>query len=135
MTTHLHVPAKGNEKMVPRSISIAVAAVSLLALSLPAFGQPMCRPALAVTDVRFSQMVGLKRYWWASIKVDDSRCAESSGSFEMNFVRTKENGEDLAFSERVGWQRGPTDVVVEFWADEAVLDYKIGTVSPCTCRG
>jgi len=110
-----------------------VAALSLFSFVLPAYGQAICRPQLAIKDVRFSQMVGVKRYWWASIEVDSSRCVESSGRFEMKFVRLKENAKDLKFTERVGWQRGPTDVVMEFWADEAVLEYQIGYVPTCTC--
>ena len=119
--------------MNSKSLSRAVAC-SLLVLAAPAIGQPLCKPELVIKDVRFSQMVGVKRYWWATIEVDAAKCVEYSGRFQIDFVRAKEIGKDVAFSEVAGWQKGATDVVVEFGADEAVHEYRIGVIAPCTCR-
>jgi len=49
-------------------------------------------------------------------------------------VRMKENALDLPFVEGVGWHVGQKDIVLEFWADEAVLEYRINKIAACTCR-
>jgi hypothetical protein len=59
-------------------------------------------------------------------------CA-SSGAFEIKFVRIKETGPDLLFSERFQWSPGLTQVSLDFWWDEAVLDYWIADVPSCGC--
>jgi len=70
----------------------------------------------------------------AALAVDASRCASTSGRFDLAFTREKENAPDLEFVERFTWKPGRIEVTVYFWRDEAVLDYSIGYVEPCTCR-
>jgi hypothetical protein len=117
--------------------SIRLAAILPAALCLLLHGakaQPVCKPVLTVKQVRFSEMVELKRFWTATLDVDASRCATTSGQFAIRFVRLAENAPDLDFAERFTWRAGRMDVVVEFWADESVHDYGIEGVAACPCR-
>jgi hypothetical protein len=101
-----------------------------------ALGQQVCRPALAFKEVQFSQMrpPTLERKWTAVVSVDASRCAaNSTGSFEIVFARLKEIGLDTEFSKKFAWQPPSVNVVVDFWADEAVERYWIANVSACPC--
>jgi len=114
---------------------LAAGAVGLISVT-QALGQQLCRPALAVKDVQFSQMQAptWERKWTAVISVDASRCAtNSTGSFEIVFSRTKENGVEIEFSEKFTWSPPTVTVAVDFWADEAVERYWISNVSACVC--
>ena len=102
----------------------------------PAVGQQVCRPALAFTEVQFSEMrpPTMERKWTAVVLVDASRCAtNSAGYFEIGFSRLKENGMEVEFSEKFRWSPPSVDVAVDFWADEAVERYWISNVSACPC--
>jgi hypothetical protein len=71
-----------------------------------AVGQPVCRPTLAVTEVKFSKwkLPTMERRWTAVVAVDASRCALNSGGyFEIGFSRLKENGMELEFREQFIW--------------------------------
>jgi hypothetical protein len=99
-----------------------------------AVGQSGCKPVLTVKEVRFSEVRLSQRVWTALLDVDASRCAISSGRFDINFIRLKEMAPDLPFTEQFTWSAGQIEVSVNFWADEAVLAYSIGAVAPCPCR-
>jgi hypothetical protein len=114
--------------------SVVLAGLVGLVGATHALGQTTCRPALAIKEVRFSEIHRSQRIWTARIAVDASRCASASGRFEINFARLKENGPDLPFAEEFTWRAGEVEVTLDFWADESVLDYAIGDVAPCTCR-
>ena len=94
----------------------------------------LCRPALSLKNIRFSEVRNLQRTWSAVLSVDASRCATSSGRVDLVFTRAKENAPDLQFIERFTWRPGPVEVLLDFWRDEAVLDYSIAYVEPCVCR-
>jgi hypothetical protein len=79
-------------------------------------------------------MRSLQRVWTARVDVDASRCATSSGRFDINFIRLKETAPDLPFTEQFTWRPGEIEVSVNFWTDEAVLEYLIGTIAACPCR-
>ena len=67
-----------------------------------AVGQQLCRPALAINDVKFSKMQKptLERKWTAVVTVDASRCVtNSAGYFEVVFSRSKEIGIEVEFRE------------------------------------
>jgi hypothetical protein len=101
-----------------------------------AAGQQTCRPALAFTVVQFSEMElpVMEWKWTAVVSVDASRCAlNSSGYFEIGFLRLKENGVDIKFSEKFAWLPPSVEVAVDFWADEAVERYWIDNISTCPC--
>jgi hypothetical protein len=101
-----------------------------------AAGQPVCKPALAVRDVRFSAMQPptMARKWTAVVSADASQCATAAGEFEIGFSRLKENGPEVDFQERFTWHPPSVDVSVDFWADEAVESYWLDSVAPCPCR-
>lgn len=108
-----------------------------LADAAHAAGAQVCRPVLAVSDVRFSAMLPptMERKWTAVVSVNASQCATTVGSFELGFSRLKENGPEVDFRERFTWQPPSVSVSVDFWADEAVESYWLNNVAPCPCRG
>ena len=55
---------------------------AVFGMTQAAAGQP-CRPALSFQEVRFSEMLNLQRTWTATLAVDASRCATTSGRFEL----------------------------------------------------
>jgi hypothetical protein len=117
------------------SVSSALLAGALLVVgATQGVGGPLCKPDLTVKDVRFSEIRQSQRIWTARLAVDASRCAESSGRFDIHFIRLKEVGPDLRFAEAFTWRPGQIEVSTDFWADESVLDYSIGYVAPCACR-
>jgi hypothetical protein len=75
-----------------------------------------------------------QRKWTAVLGVDASRCAATSGRFDIKFIRLSETAPDLEFSEQFTWRQGQVEVSADFWQDEAVLKYSIGSVSSCVCR-
>jgi hypothetical protein len=99
----------------------------------PTAAGPLCRPKLTLTQIRFSEARDLQRTWTANLAVDSKHCVESSGIFEIKFVRLKEVGPDLLFTERFKWGADMTEVSLDFWWDEAVGDYRIGDITPCGC--
>jgi hypothetical protein len=118
----------------PPSRSIVLAGILVVLAAMPAVAAPLCRPALTVKDVHFSEIRLSQRLWTAQVDVDASGCAAKSGRFDIAFTRLKEAGPDLRFSEKFTWSPGQSDVSTIFWEDEAVLDYAIGYVAPCACR-
>jgi hypothetical protein len=128
--------------MSARSIAQSLASCGLVAGSVAligvtqALGQQLCRPALAIKDVQFSEMrpPTWERKWTAIVSVDASRCTmNSTGSFEIVFSRMKENAVEIEFSEKFTWSPPVVTVAVDFWADEAVERYWITNVSACVC--
>jgi hypothetical protein len=101
-----------------------------------AAGAPVCKPALAFEDVRFSAVNAetMTRTWTATVVADASRCASSAGYFEILFTRQKENGLEVDFTEPFEWQPGAVQVSVDFWADEAVEDHRATRIIECPCR-
>jgi ABC-type proline/glycine betaine transport system substrate-binding protein len=99
-----------------------------------AIGKGACRPDVTIKNIRFSEVGSSTRVWTALLNVDASRCAASSGRFEVILNRLKDNAPDLTFSEWFPWRPGETEVSLSFWEDESVLDYSIGAIAPCACR-
>jgi hypothetical protein len=112
---------------------IAAAATFIACTSAPTAAGPVCKPKLTLTQVRFSEARNRQRTWTANFAVDSKHCIESSGMFEIKFVRLKEFGPDLTFTERLKWSADMTEVSLDFWWDEAVGDYWIGDITPCSC--
>ena len=116
-------------------LSGLAAGVALIGVT-QTLGQQLCRPALAIKDVQFSEMQAptWERKWTAIVSVDASRCTvNATGSFEIVFSRQKENGVEIEFSEKFTWSPPTVTVAVDFWADEAVERYWISNVSACVC--
>jgi hypothetical protein len=100
----------------------------------PGLAAPLCTPDLAIAGAHLSDMSAGRRIWSARIAVDASQCATTSGRFFIRFVRLKEVGPDLPFSEAFTWHPGMVEVWTDFAADEAVLEAALGYVRPCACR-
>jgi hypothetical protein len=93
----------------------------------------VCKPILTFKEASFSPAQEQQRKWTATLHVDASRCATTSGYFDVKFVRQKEFGPDLLFTQRFIWTPGLLKVSLEFWWDEAVQDFWIGNTRPCPC--
>ena len=115
-----------------RSILLAGSIVALGATQ--AASQQDCKPRLSIEQVRFSGIEHQQRRWTAVIAVDASRCVATSGRFDITFVRQKETGPELSFTERFTWAPGQVQVAVDFWMDEAVEEYTISHIASCACR-
>jgi len=94
-----------------------------------------CKPILSVQETSVLRTSETLPYTWKAIVFADNRhCATQSGMFEIDFLRIKEFGPDVQMTERFRWQAGRFEVSVELWADEAVLEHRIGFIAPCVCR-
>ena len=114
--------------------SILLAGSIVLFSATQSIGQQICKPHLSFKDVRFSEVQNLQRKWTAVLSIDASRCATTFGRFNIDFIRLKETAPDLLFTEQFMWSPGQVEVSLDFWADEAVLDYSISHIASCTCR-
>jgi hypothetical protein len=112
---------------------VALAASLVLSGVTPTMAQVACRPNLTFKEVKFSKARNQLRTWTGLLSVDAARCATTSGPFEITFVRLKEIGPDLLFTERFTWRSGLIQVSLDFWWDESVGDFWIGDVPPCGC--
>jgi hypothetical protein len=116
---------------------LATAVLAALVLSsgaAQAARRSLCKPILAIKQAQLSEPRGVARVWTAVVDVDASLCASSSGRFDIEFVRLKENAPDLPFTEHFAWEGRQVRLSLDLWADEAVHDYAIGYVQPCACR-
>jgi hypothetical protein len=113
---------------------LLLAIVTALLGTTRATGNTLCKPTLEFREVRFSEVRGQQRIWTAVLAADASHCATTSGRFNLNFVRLKEMAPDLLFTEQFTWRPGLFEVSVDFWLDEALLDYSTGYISACPCR-
>ena len=118
--------------MYPSRVFVALTAIFALSGTTPIMAQT-CKPALAIKETRFSEARNQQRIWTGILAVDASRCATTSGPFEIKFVRLMENGPDLLFTEKFTWRPGDVEVSLDFWWGESVQDYWIGDVAPCGC--
>lgn len=109
----------------------------LLPCTGSAWSQVACKPLLSLKNVRnvraaFTPTIPWR--WSATIVTDARHCATRSGTFEVDFVRMKENSPDLQFTEKFRWQHDQFDVSMELTSDESILDFRIGFIAPCVCR-
>jgi hypothetical protein len=99
--------------------------------------QVACKPLLSVKnvqEVRPPASPAVPWTWRATITADISHCATQSGTFEIDFVRLKENSPDLQFTERFHWRPLQFDLSMDLTSDESVLEHRIGFIAPCVCR-
>jgi hypothetical protein len=125
--------SKRRRPMRPPRLSMLLAGAIALLGATHTGAETVCRPTVTFEQVRFSQTLEQRRHWTAVLAVDASSCATASGRFYVNFVRLKEMAPDVLFSEEFTWKPGRIEISVEFWLDEAVLDYWIGYVPMCSC--
>jgi hypothetical protein len=124
--------------ITPQRLSQAVFVTAALAsvCVVPAKSSESCRPALAISNVHFTDMQppALSRTWSAVVLVDAAHCAaKATGTFDIVFVRGIEIGPDVEFRERFVWRAPSVNVKVDFAANEAAQSYRIDNVSPCVC--
>src|SRR5262249_20055069 len=95
-----------------------------------------CKPMLVLRNVREIRTSATPQSWiWtATVVVDRTYCATSTGAFEIDFIRIKEYSPDMQFTEKFRWASGQFDVSIELAADESILDYRLGFIAPCVCR-
>ena len=103
-----------------------------------------CKPLITIQHARLSDLQMLRRDWsnaplplrvWnATLSVDASRCATSSGWFEMDFLRLNEVGPEQQFTEKFEWKPGTIEISMDLQLDEFIQDYRIGFIAPCVCR-
>jgi hypothetical protein len=121
--------------MLISRILLAVGFTFAACVPAPTAADPACKPKMMFKEARFSDAKDQLRTWTATIAVDARHCAESSGMFEIRFVRLKEFGPDLLFTERFKWSADMVEVSLDFWWDEAVGDYWISDIPSCRCIG
>jgi hypothetical protein len=100
--------------------------------------QVACKPLLSVKpvqDTRTSLLLASPSRWSATIAADTSFCATRFGRFEIDFVRIKEDAPDLQFTQVFHWSQDTVDVSMDLTPGEAILEYRIGFIAPCVCRG
>ena len=112
------------------------AVIALLSLlhAEGAIAETLCKPNITVGNANFSQAINMRRYWTATINVDASACAGSSGLFALGFVRLSETAPDIELAEPLIWRPGQMTARVEFWWDEAIGRYWIADVAACPCN-
>lgn len=120
-----------------RVITVLLVFVFLPLSTASAWTQVVCKPLLSIKTVREvrASYAPARPWTWTAILVGDARhCATRSGSFEIDFVRVKENAPDLQFTEKFRWQHDEFGIAMELTSDESVIDFRIGFIAPCVCR-
>jgi hypothetical protein len=96
-----------------------------------------CKPILSfknVREIRPAEVPIAPWTWKATVVVNAKHCATRTGSFEIDFVQSKEYAPDLQFTEKFQWVAGQIDVSLDLDASEAIVDYRLGFIAPCMCR-
>jgi hypothetical protein len=114
---------------------VAFGSIALAGIA-PATAAPLCKPALAFQKVGFSpiDLETMRRRWTATLSVDASPCATTSGRFEILFVQWSETAPDDEFVRALTWTPGMTAVAVDVAAHEAIGGYRLQNVATCPCR-
>jgi hypothetical protein len=119
-------------------VSACLMAVCLLLLGQPSsLAQVACKPLLSVrsgADARMPALPAVASKWNTTIVADASFCATRSGTFEIDFIRIRDNSPDLQFTQSFRWDQNRFDVAIELTPGEAILAFRIGFVAPCPCR-
>jgi hypothetical protein len=115
-------------------LSAWLASSVVLFTATPNIAQQLCKPALAVTQASISEVQNWRRTWIGVLTIDASPCSSSSGEFEIEFTRLKENAPDLRFVERFTWKPGQSKVSLEISWDEWVQNYRVSRIAPCPCQ-
>jgi hypothetical protein len=123
-----------SEGFVMRYSRSAVLLCALLGATVPAIGQETCTPVLSTKSSGHSQVVNFQRRWTGVFAVDASRCSSTAGAFELEFVRLKDIGPDLTFTEWFAWTGEETEVRLDLTWDEWVSAHRVTEIQPCSCR-
>src|ERR1700676_1709073 len=87
---------KEDARMYRSCVCVALASSFVLSGLTQPMAQVACTPALTFKEVRFSKAQNQLRTWTGILSADATRCATTSGPFEITFVRGKELGPDRA---------------------------------------
>jgi hypothetical protein len=120
------------------AIGILAGALAALPCTSHALDRKLCKPSLAFKQTHYSEIepLTMQRKWTAIVSIDASRCAaNSSGTFDVGFVREKESALELEFREEFVWVTPSVNVEVDFSADEGVERVWIDNITPCACSG
>src|SRR5262245_47307900 len=91
--------------------TLLAASLALFSVTQAAAGS-LCKPVLALRDVRIPEPQEMQRTWTGVLVADASRCsATTSGLFDIQFTRLKELSPDLQFTERFTWVSGQSGPV------------------------
>jgi hypothetical protein len=138
MFASLFVFPQPSSRVRPARTVLWCIAFGLIALAnaAPATAAPLCRPALAFQQVGFSPMdfETMRRRWTATLSVDGSPCAATSGRFEILFALWSETAQDDEFIRAFTWTAGLTAVAVDVAAHEAIGGYRLQNIATCPCR-
>src|SRR5262245_43587433 len=85
--------------------TLPAASLPLFSVTQAAAGS-LCKPVLALRDVRILEPHEMQRTWTGVLVADASRCSATSGLFDIQFTRLKELSPDLQFTERFTWVSG-----------------------------
>src|SRR5262245_40190025 len=121
----------------PRIISIGaifVLAASLTLSPLQAFGQPVCKPQLSLSETRLSPVEDWKRLWAVVVSIYAAQCVTASGQFRLGIDRIQEYGPDLRFYAPFEWRGDRTEVSIVFGYDEAPVRSWVEDVAACPCQ-
>ena len=121
--------------MRPSCFSFLLAVSTAPLGATPNLAEQICKPVLTTTATHISEPKNMQRTWTAVLMVDASKCATTSGRFEIELARLKENAPDIRFTERFTWTPGRTEISLDIWWDEWLHDPTIGHVERCPCRG
>ena len=107
-----------------------------LACATQATAADVCKPQLAFRQVNFSPInyETMERRWSATLSVDASRCATTSGRFEILFLLMSETAPDDDLTLTFTWAPGLIDVVVDLAANEWFDGYWLQGIASCPCR-
>jgi hypothetical protein len=131
------MPVRNPSTLRRNALTSFLAGALVASWATDALAAVTCKPILSIRNVR--ELRTAERpvqpwTWKATVVVDASYCATKSGNFEIDFIRIKEYSLDMQFTEKYRWTPGQIDVSMELTADESILDYRIGFISPCVCR-
>src|SRR5258708_39504555 len=87
----------GEAKMIVALRSILPAVMLACIGAGQTAAQPVCKPALTVKQVGFSEMINLRRVWSAAVGVDASRCTKTSGVLLVGLLPPSEKSPKLCF--------------------------------------
>jgi hypothetical protein len=116
--------------------SLLVCSIGLLGTA-HSLAELACKPLLTfrnVREVRPAASLIAPWTWKATIIADARYCATRTGSFEIDFVQSKEYSQDVQYIEKFRWNAGQFDVSIELDASELIDEYRLGFIAPCVCR-
>jgi uncharacterized protein YjiS (DUF1127 family) len=130
---HLSKPQR-NPVRLGSYAAFLVAGLLVVSSITQALSQEVCKPSLTTKESGHSDVVNFQRKWTGVFAVDASRCSTAAGPFDIEFVRLKEVGPDLSFTEKFTWRPEQVEVGLDLSWDEWVSAYRIGDVASCPCR-